>query len=107
MRYELKGKIIKIYDTKQVSEKFSKREFAVEVEDGKYPQQVLLQATGDRIALLDGMNVGDEVVAVWNLRGRAWQDKFFNSLDIWKLERTSAASTGAGTASESSDELPF
>ncbi len=52
----------------------------LEVEDGKYPQYITLQATGDKTSLLDGYKVGEEVEASFNLRGREWQDKHFNSL---------------------------
>ena len=34
MKYEIEGKLIQIFDTKQVSDKFSKREFVLETEDG-------------------------------------------------------------------------
>lgn len=109
MGYELKGTVIKVYETKQVSEKFSKKEFVVETKDNpKYPQTVLLQATGDRIGQVDDLNVGDEVRVEFSIRGRAWQDKFFNSLDVWKVERTSASTTSSAPSGNGrSDDLPF
>ena len=59
MGFEATGKLHTIYDTKQVSERFSKREFVLELTDNpKYPQTVLFQLTGDRCAQLDGMQVG-------------------------------------------------
>ncbi|NVB83449.1 MAG: DUF3127 domain-containing protein [Kofleriaceae bacterium] len=86
------GKLHTIFETKQVSERFSKREFVVELADNpKYPQVVLFQLTGDRCAQLDGMRVGDEVRIEFSLRGREWRSpsgelKYFNSLDVWKVE---------------------
>jgi hypothetical protein len=50
-----------------------------------------LQATGDRVSLLDGYRVGEEVKASFNLKGREWQDKHFNSLEVWKIEVLTAA----------------
>src|SRR5690242_12916765 len=62
MGIEATGKLHTIFETKQVSERFSKREFVVELADNpKYPQTVLFQLTGDRCAQLDGMAVGDQV----------------------------------------------
>lgn len=113
MGYELKGTVIKVYETKVVSDKFSKREFVVETNDNpKYPQTILLQATGDRIAQVNDLNVGDAVRVEFSIRGRAWQDKHFNSLDVWRVERTSAAAStdGQSTAPASDnaqDETPF
>lgn len=96
MGIEATGKLHTIYDTKQVSERFSKREFVLELADNpKYPQTVLFQLTGDRCAQLDGMRQGDMVRVEFSLRGREWRSpagevKYFNSLDVWKVEPASA-----------------
>jgi hypothetical protein len=97
MGIETTGKLHTIFETKQVSERFSKREFVLELTDNpKYPQTVLFQLTGDRCAQLDGMQVGDMVRIDFSLRGREWRSpqgevKYFNSLDVWKVEPASAA----------------
>ena len=98
MAFDAVGKLHVAYETKQVSDRFTKREFVVEIADGKYPQFVSFQLTGDRCSLLDGHNVGDMLRVTFNLRGREWRSpqgetKYFNSLDVWKLE---AARAGAG-----------
>lgn len=100
---ETTGKLHTIFETKQVSERFTKREFVIELADNpKYPQTVLFQLTGDRCAQLDGMNVGDQVRIEFSLRGREWRSpsgevKYFNSLDVWKLESArSGRSQGNG-----------
>ncbi len=91
MAIEVTGKLRAIFETKQVSERFTKREFVLELVDGKYPQTVLFQLTGDRCASLDQFQVGDEVRLEFNLRGREWRSpqgdvKYFNSLDVWRIE---------------------
>jgi len=92
MGIETTGKLHTIFETKQVSERFTKREFVIELADNpKYPQVVLFQLTGDRCSQLDGMRVGDEVRIEFSLRGREWRSpsgelKYFNSLDVWKIE---------------------
>jgi len=100
MAIEISGTLYKIFETKQVTERFTKREFVLEVEDGKYPQQVLFQFTGDRCSNLDSFNEGQEVAVQFNLRGREWTSpkgevKYFNSLDVWRMEPKNA-SAGAG-----------
>jgi single-stranded DNA-binding protein len=91
MAMEATGRLHTIFDTKQVSERFSKREFVVEMSDNpKYPQTVLFQLTGDRCTQLDGLNVGDQVSIEFSLRGREWKSpsgdvKYFNSLDVWQI----------------------
>jgi hypothetical protein len=100
MGIEVTGRLNAIFDTKQVTERFSKREFVVEMSDNpKYPQLVLFQLTGNRCENLDGLNVGDDVRVEFSLRGREWKSpqgetKYFNSLDVWTIERASSAGRG-------------
>ena len=97
--YELKGKATVINETQQVSDAFKKREFVVTDNSGKYPQTILFQAVQERCDLLNGVNVGDEINVTFFLRGREWTNpktgevRFFNSLDAWKIEKTSAEAT--------------
>jgi hypothetical protein len=91
MGIEAIGKLHTIFATKQVSERFSKREFVLELADQKFPQTVLFQLTGDRCSQLDQLQVGDQVRVDFSLRGREWRSpqgelKYFNSLDVWKIE---------------------
>ncbi|HUR26728.1 MAG TPA: DUF3127 domain-containing protein, partial [Planctomycetota bacterium] len=112
MGIETTGKLHTIFDTKQVSERFSKREFVIELADNpKYPQTVIFQLTGDRCAQLDDLRVGDEVRIEFSLRGREWRSpsgevKYFNSLDVWKIEPARAGRSrgnGNGRSAGSGD----
>ena len=107
MGIETTGKLHTIFDTKQVSERFTKREFVIELVDNpKYPQLVQFQLTGDRCSQLDGMQVGDEVRIEFSLRGREWRSpsgeiKYFNSLDVWKIEPARAGRSNSNGRSRS------
>ena len=100
MGMETSGRLHAVFDAQQVTERFRKREFVVELADNpRYPQLVLFQLTGDRCEQLDGFEVGDEVRVEFSLRGREWKSprgdiKYFNSLDVWTLERTGARHGG-------------
>jgi len=121
MGIEITGKLHTIFEIKQVSDKFTKREFVLELMDNpKYPQAVLFQLTGDRCSHLDEFRVGDSVRLDFSLRGREWKSregeiKFFNSLDVWKIEqhgkreaRTERpANPPAGNAGQPDDDIPF
>lgn len=93
MGIEISGKLHAIFDTNQVTERFRKREFVIELGDNpRYPQFVMFQLSGDRCENLDGFGLGDEVRLEFSLRGREWQSpqgetKYFNSLDVWTIER--------------------
>jgi hypothetical protein len=109
MGLEATGKIHALFDAQQVTERFRKREFVLELDDNpRYPQYVQFQLSGDRCENLDGFTVGDAVRVEFSLRGREWQSprgetKYFNSLDVWTLERSGDA---AGAPPPGLDEPP-
>jgi uncharacterized protein DUF3127 len=99
MALEITGRLHKLYEAQPVTDRFTKREFVVEL-IGRYPQFVLFQLTGKHCADLDGFAVGDSVRVEFSLRGREWTSrqgevKYFNSLDVSKLERVDAPKGGA------------
>ncbi len=101
--YEATGTIVSIMDTQQVSDTFKKREFAIEIPDGQYPQSVKFQLVQDKTALLDNYAVGQQVKVFFNLRGREYTRKndgskdYWVSLDCWRLERLSGGAAPSGT----------
>ena len=125
----IKGKILEINDTQQISNTFKKREFVVEyAENPQYPEFVKFELIQDKCDLLNNFNVGDELDVHINLKGRKWTDpkgevKYFNSLQAWRLEAaTSGAPQGNDAPADSSmdgleepgwitdneeDDLPF
>lgn len=87
---QLKGKVHHIGGVEQVSDKFKKRSVVIAT-GGQYPQYIQLECTQDKVALLDSIQVGQEVTAHLNLRGRKWTnkegvDKYFNTIEAWKIE---------------------
>lgn len=98
----ISGKLHATFEAQQVTQRFRKREFVLELGDNPdYPQFVQFQLTGDRCEHLDGFKAGDEVAVEFNLRGREWtspqgETKYFNSLDVWKLEKLGANADSGG-----------
>lgn len=88
----VKGKIIEIFNTQNITESFKKREFVVEyVENPSYPEYIKFELIQDRCTLIDPFKPGDEVSVEFNLKGRKWEDKngvvkYFNTLQAWRLE---------------------
>ena len=121
MGMEVIGRLHVIGETQQKSERFTKREFVLEIaENPKYPQTVQFQLTGDRVNQLDGMNIGDQVRVEFSLRGREWRSpsgdvKYFNSLDVWRIEparanaqqsnRQSSRNATSGNGNDSRDRF--
>jgi hypothetical protein len=88
----LQGKIIEIYDAKQVSPTFTKREFIVEyASNPSYPQYVKFDLLQDKVSLIDSYSVGDKVDVQFEIKGKPYTNKnndkiYYNSLNAWKIE---------------------
>ena len=118
--------IHKINPIEQVTEKFKKREFVLEISnDGAYVQKVLFTATRDNVEFLDTFKTGDSVDVEFDVKGREWTSptgdiKFFNTLELINItlftnnqtqQTVSDSSLRTVVVSENSkeedDELPF
>ena len=91
MAYDLTGKIKLVQDAKTISDKFTVREFVVTVEDGNYPQDIVLQFVNDKVSLLDNVQTGQEVTVSFDIRGREYNGRYFNNLNAWKIQTGAAA----------------
>lgn len=102
MNMQVQGKIHATFDAEQVTQRFRKREFVLELDgDSRYPQYVMFQLTGDRCEMLDGFKKGEDVRVEFSLRGREWTSpkgdvRYFNSLETWSLDRVGDGAAGGG-----------
>ncbi|NLX24725.1 MAG: DUF3127 domain-containing protein [Lentisphaerae bacterium] len=96
MAYDLTGKIKVIMEPKTFGSGFTVREFVVTVEDGKFPQDIVLQFVQDKVSLLDTVSEGQEVTVSFDIRGREYNGRYFNNLQAWKI----AAADGAAGDNE-------
>lgn len=118
---KLKGRIVAIFDKMQITDTFSKREFVVET-DEQYPQTVKFELTQAKCDDIANYKVGEELTVHFNVRGRKWtskdgEDKYFVSLNAWRLEKEAAAPPAADApfptadaeppADSFADDLPF
>ena len=111
MGIQVSGRLHAIFETKQVTDRFQKREFVLELSDkSQYAQFVLFQLTGDRVVAVDAFKAGDQVRVDFSLRGREWTSKqgevkYFNSLDVWSVEAEGSGG-GSGRSKAREDEPP-
>ncbi|MDB5267299.1 MAG: hypothetical protein JWP58_339 [Hymenobacter sp.] len=110
MAYDVTGRLHEIFDEQQVSEKFRKREFVLEVQDGQYPQHIKFQLTQDKVSLVESFKMGDEVKVTFDLRGRGFnkngQMLYFTNLEAWKIEPGAAANYGGGGGQQQAAPRP-
>lgn len=96
--FELEGTIKVIEDVQTFASGFSKREFVVEVEDGKFPQAIKFECVKDKAALVDGFSVGDPVKVFFDIRGNEYKGRYYVNLNAWKLERPGGGGRKAAPA---------
>ena len=113
----IKGKLVEIFDTVQVTETFKKREFIIQDnKNPEYPEYIKIELIQDKVELLNPLNVGDEINVLINIKGRKWEDKegnikYFNSIQGWKIESESGnmnqENEQENINQDSDDDLPF
>jgi single-strand DNA-binding protein len=96
--YETRGSIKWIGDSQTFPSGFVKREFVVTTAHDKYPQDLKFEMVKEKCSLLDSFTLGEEVAVSFDIRGNAYNGKYFVNLSCWKLQRDS----GAGAPGESS-----
>ncbi len=104
---EVTGQLKVKFDTQKVSDKFQKRDFVLATDlSTPYPQYVSFQVTQDKCSMLDQFNEGEEIKVQFNLRGREWNGpqgiKYFNTLEAWRLEKSSGVQTSAPSQNSNS-----
>ncbi len=124
---EVQGKLIEKYEISKINDSFRKREFVVEyVENPQYPELLKFDLIQDKCDLLEEFNVGDSLKVEFNLKGRKWtdpsgNDKYFNTLQAWRLSTVNAAVSNSspavtdsspanetiGESFSENDDLPF
>jgi hypothetical protein len=99
------GKIKHIGETVAVSDKFKKREIVITIdEETKYPQHITFQVSQDKCDKLNGLQIGYELNVSFNLKGREWNGKYFNTLEMWSWAITNASVND--NSAETAAQLP-
>jgi single-strand DNA-binding protein len=112
---ELIGRIKLIRDEQTFPSGFTKREFVITTEE-QYPNDIQFELLKEKGNLVTAYKVGDRLKVSFDIRGREWQGKYFNSLVAWKLETAGAEASASPTppppvqeaySGPMDDDLPF
>ncbi len=114
MNFEISGSLILKEDITEISSKFRKREFVIEVTNERntdWNDFIKFQLTQDRCELIDPFNVGDQLKVSFNIRGRKWEKdgrvNYFSNLEAWRVEKAGdAPAAGAANPEYSSADIP-
>jgi hypothetical protein len=75
---------------------WSKQEFVVEYMDGNFPSSAAFTAWGDeRVKDLSRFQVGDAVKVSFAIKGREYNGRWYNDLQIWRISPAGAAAPTA------------
>lgn len=124
---EFTGKIIAILQPRSGTSKngneWKVQEYVIENHD-QYPRKMCFDVFGaDKIEQFN-IQMGEELTVSFDIDARQWQDRWFNSIRAWKVERvgtTAAATPSPGMptppptptaapeflSGDSTDDLPF
>ncbi len=117
MSFEIKGTVIEVSPVQQVSDKFRKREFVIEIAEQsaggrEFIDYVKFQCVQDRCELIDDSFVNGTVKVSFNLKGNKWERdgkvNYFTNLDAWRIEKADASKGGEAdnTPPPLLDDLP-
>ena len=70
----------------------------------EYNPNICVGLFGDKLELLKGLNVGDEIIASVNISSREYNGKWYTQCDGWKLTKTEGQ---PAVDAEESQDLPF
>ncbi len=122
MALEVQGKLVDVFDTQQITDKFKKREFVVETEERGYQQYVKFQLNQDKCSIIDEYKLGDEIKVAFNLSGKPYTRKsgekdYITNIVAWKIDKMTAGNSPSAnneppvfnmdSLEASADDLPF
>ena len=102
--FEIEGKVKVLLDLQTFASGFSKREFVVEVEDGKFPQMIKFECVKDKANLLDDLSIGDAVKVNFDIRGNEYKERYYVNLNAWKIAKLESGASGSGGAPAASSQ---
>ena len=90
MENKITGKVLHISGIETVGQNATEKQTIVVEETGQeYPQSVAIDALKDKVQQLAGISEGDEVTAHFNLKAREYNGRWFQNVNLWKVEKAS------------------
>lgn len=112
MLYTFEGTIKEIMETQTWDSGFKKREIVI-TSDDKFPQEVKFEFLKDSTLILDNVNVGDEVIINFSIRGNEYNGKYYVNLNGQTIDIKGTATTKTKKVEtvipdhSSDDDIPF
>ncbi len=110
MSMEVKGRVEQILPVQsgvsKAGKEWSKQEFVIETEE-QFPKKVCFTLFGDKLSLLNGINVGSEVEVAFNLESREFSGKWYHNINAWRINPAQQqADNSFGAPGFSTNDIP-
>ena len=110
MSMDVKGKVIKLLPVQsgvsKAGKDWSKQEFVIE-SDEQFPKNICFTLFGDKLSLLNGIKVGQEVEVSFNVESREFGGKWYHNINAWRINPAQAASSQTeGVTGFSVNDIP-
>lgn len=113
--YELTGRLVEKYNEQKVTDSFRKREFVVETRESKndreFIESIKFQVIQDKCALLDNVNLNEDVKVTFNLRGRRYEKdgkvSYFTNLEAWRVDSLSKGNSAPAAPAQQQPSQPM
>tara|TARA_Y100001978_G_scaffold203321_1_gene228233 strand:+ start:3109 stop:3468 length:360 start_codon:yes stop_codon:yes gene_type:complete len=106
MSLAITGKLVKALDvesgTSKAGKEWKKQSFVIDT-GAQFNPEVCFSLFGeDKIAMLQGINPGEEIEVSFNLSSREYNGRYYHNIDAWRINRAAAV-----VVATPSDEAPF
>ena len=82
---------------------WQKQEFVIETVE-TYPKKICANLWGDKVDVLQSINIGDQVIMSFHVESREYNGKWYTDVKAWKLE--TAVATPQGAPQQASNAAP-
>lgn len=118
MNNYVEGRVKAVLPTKNLDGGAFINAFVLEYESGGYTNEVYFE--GWKKPIPEGVAIGNYVKVYFNVRSKAWKDKYINSINYWKVDLISTSGQATvqdyeikpndqwmGGGSKNNDDVPF
>lgn len=121
MSLEVKGRVIELMPeengTSAAGKAWAKQDFAIEIEDDKYPKTMCFTVFGEKLLpAVKTLSPGQVVTVYFNAESRKHNNKYYTNLSAWRFDKegitpqpteTAVAEEPKKSIEEQDDDLPF
>ena len=98
MSMDVKGKVIQLLPVQsgvsKAGKDWSKQEFVIETEE-QFPKKICFTLFGDKLSLLNGIAIGQEVEVFFNVESREFNGKWYHNINAWRINPVQETSNDA------------